>query len=85
MNLIKPNRKIVLIIIILISLMIDTYAQCPMCKIGAEANMKGGGSAALGLNAGILYMLSMPYLLVATLGIIWYKNRRQEGEEIILP
>jgi hypothetical protein len=52
--------------------------QCPMCKIGAESNLRNGGTAGSGLNTGILYMLAMPYLLVATIGIVWYKNRRKE-------
>lgn len=55
-------------------------AQCPMCKIGAESNLKAGGTAGNGLNTGILYMLVMPYLLVTTVGIIWYKNRKKESE-----
>lgn len=54
-------------------------AQCPMCKIGAESNLRNGGTAANGLNAGILYMLAMPYLLVGTLGFLWYKNRKKES------
>ena len=55
-------------------------AQCPMCKIGAESNLKNGGSAGSGLNAGILYMLAMPYLLVGTIGLVWYKNRKKDSE-----
>ena len=58
----------------------SAIAQCPMCKIGAESNLKNGGTAGSGLNAGILYMLAMPYLLVSTLGFIWYKNRKKESE-----
>jgi len=54
-------------------------AQCPMCKIGAESNLRNGGTAANGLNAGILYMLAMPYLLVGTLGFLWYKNRKKDN------
>lgn len=59
-----------------------SHAQCPMCKIGAESNLKAGGSAANGLNSGILYMLAMPYLLVTTVGFIWYKNRKKESEQL---
>ncbi len=59
---------------------IAVHAQCPMCKIGAESNLKNGGTAGSGLNAGILYMLAMPYLLVSTLGFVWYKNRKKESE-----
>ncbi|MEL6988793.1 MAG: hypothetical protein AAGK97_13340, partial [Bacteroidota bacterium] len=55
-------------------------AQCPMCKMSAESNLKSGGSAGKGLNKGILYMLTMPYIMVATLGFIWYRNRKREDE-----
>jgi hypothetical protein len=53
-------------------------AQCPMCKMSAESNMKNGGTAGRGLNAGILYMLAAPYLIVAGVGVWWYRNRRKE-------
>lgn len=57
-------------------------AQCPMCKMTAESNLKGGGSAGKGLNSGILYMLLTPYLLIGVVGFVWYKNRRKE-EDIV--
>ena len=57
-------------------------AQCPMCKIGAESNLRNGGSAGKGLNTGILYMLAMPYLLVGTIGYIWWRNRKKDADEI---
>jgi len=50
--------------------------------MSAESNLKDGGTEGKGLNAGILYMLSMPYLLVATLGYIWYRNRRKYTDQI---
>ncbi len=56
-------------------------AQCPMCKIAAESNLKDGGKAGKGLNAGILYMLALPYLLVGTIGYVWWRNRRKEDGE----
>ena len=58
----------------------NLQAQCPMCKMSAESNLKAGGSAGKGLNKGILYMLCMPYIMVGTLGYIWYRNRRREPE-----
>ena len=65
----------------------NSYAQCPMCKIGAESNLKNGGSAGKGLNNGILYMLALPYTVVATLGFVWWRNnrRREEDELEVLP
>ncbi len=59
---------------------VDTNAQCPMCRMSAENNLKDGGSTGKGLNKGILYMLAMPYILVGTIGIIWYRNRKKEEE-----
>ncbi len=57
-------------------------AQCPMCKIGAESNLKNGGTAGKGLNTGILYMLALPYLLVGTIGFLWWKNRKEDIDEV---
>ena len=57
----------------------QTQAQCPMCKMSAESNLKNGGSAGRGLNTGILYMFFMPYLVVGAIGLWWWKNRNKEG------
>lgn len=59
----------------------DVAAQCPMCKMSAESNLKNGGSAGRGLNAGILYMLALPYTLVGVIGFVWWKNNRRRNEE----
>jgi len=58
----------------------DIQAQCPMCKMSAEKNLDGGGTAGKGLNAGVLYMLMTPYILVGTIGYIWWRNKRKEEE-----
>jgi hypothetical protein len=72
--------KIVSVVFLLAIAAPNSYTQCPMCKIGVESNLRNGGSAGNGLNVGILYILAMPYLLVGTLGLIWYKNRKDENE-----
>ncbi len=59
-------------------------AQCPMCRMSAENNLKQGGTQGKGLNAGILYMLATPYMLVGLIGFVWWRNnhqRRQNGSE----
>lgn len=58
----------------------NIQAQCPMCKIAAESNLENGGTAGKGLNRGILLMFSMPYVMVGTIGFIWYRNRRKEED-----
>lgn len=69
-----------LVSLCLICFVLDLDAQCPMCKIAAESNLEAGGTEGKGLNKGILYILSMPYLLVATLGFIWWKSNRDVGK-----
>ncbi|HEB62217.1 MAG TPA: hypothetical protein ENI82_03600 [Bacteroidetes bacterium] len=55
-------------------------AQCPMCKIAAESDLKNGGTQGKGLNTGILFLLMMPYVLVLGIAVVWYKNRKPESE-----
>lgn len=71
------KRLILLVLFTLLTAIIcsDLAGQCPMCKMAAESNLQNGGSAGKGLNKGILYILTMPYLLVFALGVIWYRNR----------
>ena len=52
-------------------------AQCPMCRMSAESNLKNGGTSGRGLNTGILYLLVMPYTLVPGLFYLWWRNRRR--------
>ncbi len=55
-------------------------AQCPMCRMTAESNYRSGGKAGRGLNTGILYLLALPYLLVGTIGYVWWRNRKNSEE-----
>ena len=59
---------------------VATQAQCPMCKMSAESNLKDGGTAGKGLNKGILFLLMMPYFVVGGIGYVWYKNKKAEAE-----
>ena len=58
----------------------EVTAQCPMCKMSAESNLKNGGTDGQGLNNGILYMLATPYVIVFGLGYFWWRNRKKEEE-----
>jgi hypothetical protein len=62
-------------------------AQCAMCKAGLHSNLQNGGNQGLGMNAGILSLMMMPYLLVGGIAYMWYRNRKKgidEGETIEL-
>jgi len=58
----------------------EVMAQCPMCRAAAETNLAQGGTEGKGLNKGILYMLSLPYLLIGTIGFIWWRNKKEESK-----
>lgn len=75
----------VVVFMLLSTFLMDLMAQCPMCKMAAESNLDHGGTAGKGLNKGILFMLSMPYILVASLGLIWYRHRRKGEHDDIIP
>jgi len=56
----------------------DAEAQCAMCRATVENNFNNGaGEASTRLNSGILYLLSMPYLLIGTVAFFWYRNKKQ--------
>ncbi len=54
-------------------------AQCAMCRATLETNVSNGSQEQLAstLNFGIMYLFAAPYLLVATVGYIWYKQSRK--------
>jgi hypothetical protein len=61
----------------------DSNAQCAMCKQSAESSLKEGNNDAKGLNAGIMYLLMIPYLLVGGIGYYWYVNNKKKDKEIV--
>ncbi|MDX2189446.1 MAG: hypothetical protein SFY32_06265 [Bacteroidota bacterium] len=57
-------------------------AQCAMCKSSIESNQKlQGNNRVVAFNAGILYLMIIPYILFGTLGYFWYKNSKKEKTE----
>jgi hypothetical protein len=69
--------KSILILGLLIMMVVMVDAQCPMCRMSAESNLKTGGTEGRALNSGILYLLSLPYLLIMVIGVLWYKNKKK--------
>ncbi len=67
-----------MIFLLIVLILPEMTAQCPMCKMSAESNLKNGGTEGRALNAGILYMLALPYLLVGFLGYVWWKKRKKD-------
>jgi len=53
-------------------------AQCAMCKAVAESDQASGGTAALGLNEGILYLMVFPYLIMGAVGYAIYRHKKNQ-------
>ena len=78
------NRKIIFLLVVLtlvVFLPEVSVAQCAMCKATVTNNAKTGASKiGAGLNGGILYLMSFPYLIFAIIGYFWYRNSRKNGK-----
>lgn len=73
------NLRTVLVLLVLLAATSDLMAQCAMCRGTVESTVSNGRSViASELNFGILYLLVIPYLIVATIGYLWYRNSKQE-------
>jgi|TARA_B110000444_G_scaffold67972_1_gene63956 hypothetical protein len=62
----RVTRIIVLAIFILILLVEPANAQCSMCR--AVLLSEEGQQTAKGINNGIVYLMAIPYILVALVG-----------------
>lgn len=61
---------------------IDTNAQCAMCRRVAESSTEAkDNKVGRGLNAGILYLLAIPYVLGGVGAFMWYKNKKAAKTE----
>lgn len=57
---------------------ISSHAQCAMCRaaLGGDANIE----KAKAVNDGIVYLMVIPYLLVAVIGFVIYKMRKNKSK-----
>jgi hypothetical protein len=55
---------------------ISSYAQCAMCR--AALTSEGNAVKAEAVNDGIVYLMVIPYILVAGIGYYIYRMRRKK-------
>ena len=65
------KNKIVFFLIFLL-FFLETNAQCAMCRAVLES--EEGQTTAEGINNGIVYLMAIPYMLVAGLGYFIYRK-----------
>jgi uncharacterized protein YhjY with autotransporter beta-barrel domain len=78
------SKKVILLVFIgLFWGATEVFAQCAMCRTTVEKAMIEGQSRnfGAGLNAGILYLFVMPYILIGLVAYLWYKHSKKYTEE----
>ena len=66
--------KILIALLIFLALPQLSEAQCAMCRAVVES--EGDGKTAEALNDGIVYLMAIPYILVAGLFYFIYRRMR---------
>ncbi|MGB8192840.1 MAG: hypothetical protein WCF67_13010 [Chitinophagaceae bacterium] len=70
-------KKWSLIIVLLLLLLVSSdvaYSQCSICTKSAQ---QLGERPAKALNAGILYLAAMPFMIFSYIGYRWWKSNRK--------
>lgn len=76
-------KKITVLVFVLLLTSESILAQCAMCRSTLENNYSNGDPGiAAGINTGILYLLSMPYLAVIVIGYMWYKSSKNANKKL---
>ena len=65
------NKKFCILFILLFTIDIS-FGQCAMCRAVLES--EEGQTSAKGINDGIMYLMAIPYLVVASLAFVLYKK-----------
>lgn len=65
----------------------NVLAQCAMCRATVENNISNGGDTSMGagLNFGIIYLFSMPYLIIGIVGFLWYRKSKANARNKQFP
>ena len=73
----KPKLRLVVVFFLLSSFLfsISSYAQCAMCRAALES--EGNGMKAEAVNDGIVYLMVIPYVLVAVIGYFVYRTGKK--------
>jgi Na+-driven multidrug efflux pump len=71
-------RWIVAAIVVALVLMIASVAAaCPTCKEGLAQNDPQGQALAAGISYSVIFMMSMPYIVLSSVGSYFYLSIRR--------
>lgn len=70
-----------LLTFVLLILASEVDAQCAMCTKAAMDGLKDGSTSSAGLNTGILYIVSFPYILAVLIAVAFFYYKRKDKRE----
>ncbi|MFD2726615.1 hypothetical protein [Hyunsoonleella rubra] len=65
-------KRFIIFVLCTFFLVLDIEAQCAMCRAVLESEQ--GQTTAEGINNGIVYLMAIPYILVAGIGYFIYRK-----------
>lgn len=77
----KKFLILALLYIIFLTSFEEGMAQCAMCNETARTATEGKNENAIALNNGILYLMALPYIMLAAIGFLWWKYGRKKRKE----
>ncbi len=73
----KALKIIFIFLFILFFANAEVWAQCAMCRASVESSASSGSNIVAGLNAGIIYLATIPYLMIGGLIYFWYRHSKR--------
>jgi hypothetical protein len=74
-------KRMLLAVVFLFLIAVEADAQCSMCSAVVETSQRSGSEFAEGLNAGILYLMGVPYALLVLMGVLLFRRLNQNNSE----
>lgn len=75
--------KIWFVVLALVAGTTDVSAQCAMCRATLENNVSNGQPGiAAGINFGIMYLFSAPYIALSVIAYLWYRTSKKNASNI---
>lgn len=72
------KTKIFYLVVLLLLCSIPVEAQCAMCRAVLES--EEGQKTAKGINDGIVYLMIIPYVLIALVGYFVFKGKKKSAD-----
>jgi heme/copper-type cytochrome/quinol oxidase subunit 2 len=77
---IGKSNKFFLLLIVYCLMPVASFAQCAMCRAALESS--GNKTKVEAVNDGIVFLMAIPYILVAGIGLVVYRmySRKNKTE-----